>query len=137
MYIQQWKAHLTEDSAKMQWRHAKDPLIMINADMAVAYPITTDLPPVKGRSQVCSPAVHNRTYGCRNPDNFAPPSSLQLCQLYAADNNVFLQAFAVAYTKMTTVGYGMPVNADGATATGKLGTLTAIDFSTCGFQWQS
>ena len=32
---------------------------------------------------------------------------------------------------MVSVGYGVPANVDGATASGKLGTLTAINLATC------
>ena len=105
---------------------------MLNTDMALAYPISTTLPNVTGHKQVCGPQeLAGSNYGCQYPTNVTQPSTLALCKYYAANNTAFVEAFAVAYTKMTTVGYGVPAPVDGATATGKLGTLTAIDLSTC------
>ena len=103
--------------------------------MALAYPISTLLPPLTGKKEVCKSEVSSDTgvqnFLCKNPLNTTAVSTTDLCLQYSFDNNAFLSAFAVAYTKMTTVGYGVPAAVDGATSTGKLGTLTAIDLSTC------
>ena len=104
---------------------------MLNTDMALAFPITTALPLSFGQQQNCGPRTINGAYGCRTPTNLVAPSTSALCLQYAGNNALFLQAFAVAYTKMTCVGYGVPANVDGATATGKMGTLTAINLATC------
>jgi hypothetical protein len=110
----------------------EDPWIMLNADMAPAFPITTALPTTKGQQQVCGPrTLVNNSYGCRDPSATTPPTTWDLTLAYAADNGLFLRSFAAAYAKMTTVGYGLPAASDGATASGKLGTLTSIDISTC------
>ena len=104
---------------------------MVNADLALAFPISTEIPP-RARRQVCGPrTLTGSTYGCRDPSATTPPSTWPLCLQYAASNSAFLQAFPVAFTKMTCVGYGVPVAVDGATATGKLGTLTHINLNTC------
>ena len=102
---------------------------MLNADMGVAYPVITDLPPATGQRQVCGPnaaAGAARGYGCRNPFLLTPPGTWDLCVQYSLDNNAFLQACALAYTKMTTVGYAIDV----PSPAGKLGTLTSIDLTT-------
>jgi hypothetical protein len=56
-----------------------------------------------------------------------PPSTYPLVYEFSIDNAAFLKHFAISYTKMTSVGYGVT----GTTASGKLGTLTPISFSTC------
>jgi hypothetical protein len=58
-----------------------------------------------------------------------------LVNTFANDNAAFLRAFAVAYARIAAVGYALPSEdprSDGATAFGKLGTLTSLDLSTCG-----
>ena len=111
---------------------------MLNVDMALAFPVSTDLPPQRGRRQVCGPkTIKGGLYGCRDPDDLSPPTTWELCLSYAEDNSVFVNAFARAYEKMSCVGYGgVPGTVDGSTSTGKLGTLTSIDFSTCPAQLQ-
>ena len=106
---------------------------MLNADMSLAFPLATALPPIKGNAQVCGPrTLQNNSYGCRDPSSVTPPTTWELCLSYAEDNSVFVNAFARAYEKMSCVGYsGVPGTVDGSTSTGKLGTLTSIDFSTC------
>ena len=123
---------MTSNGKKSQWRHLEDPWIMLNADMALGFNISTALPTTQGPNQVCGPrTLTGSTYGCRDPSATTPPSTWPLCLQYAASNSAFLQAFPVAFTKMTCVGYGVPVAVDGATATGKLGTLTHINLNTC------
>ena len=74
----------------------------------------------------------NDNNGCTGPPaNSVRPSTNTLVHQFAADNAFFLKSFATAFAKMCTAGYGLPVNVDGSTSTGKLGTLTAIDLSTC------
>lgn len=105
---------------------------MLNADMAVGFDITIQNNGLALGTQRCgSQGAPDNSYGCAGPTAKAVPSTYALAKQFADDNAAFLAAFAVSYTKMTTVGYGVPANADGSTATGKLGTLTAIDFSTC------
>jgi hypothetical protein len=131
-FYQGWKAQRTSSGTASQWQHLQDPWIMINADMALAFQISTDLPPTRGPRQVCGPrTLPGNTYGCRDPSVTEPTETWEQCLAYAADNNAFIQAFGVAYTKMTCVGYGVPVPVDGAKASGKLGTLTHIDLNTC------
>ena len=132
MIYQGWKSQRTLSGTGSQWQHLESGWLFLNADMAIGYPISTALPPLQGQHQLCGPhASVNTTYGCRAPSNVVPPSSWPLSVAYAANNTMFVEAFAVAYTKMSTVGYGVPAAVDGAISTGKLGTLTAIDLTTC------
>lgn len=78
-------------------------------------------------NQRCGPG----TTGCTQPTSTTVPSTSALVNSFANSNTAFLNAFASSYAKMTTVGYGVPANVDGATSTGKLGTITAIDLTTC------
>ena len=55
------------------------------------------------------------------------PSTRVLVLQYIADNTLFLQNFANSYDSMVTVGFGRKE----AGTTGKLGTLTLFDSSTC------
>ena len=131
---QRWKNQLSPSNSSIsQWRHRNEPHIMLNADTFLAFPISTELPPLSGPKPICGPSstALNVSYGCKNPTALIPPTTYELCRMYATNNSAFLQAFAVAYTKMTTVGYGVPAAEDGATSTGKLGTLTSIDLDTC------
>lgn len=134
---QKWKSTLTLQRNQSQWRHNRDPIIMINPDMALAYPITLGLPPagISGeRKQSCRPGnTGNSTYGCKNPKRTAAPITLRLVYAYAADNNLFLQAFSTAFTKMAALGYGTVSSgaADGTISSGKLGTLTVLDLGSC------
>ena len=129
--VQGWKAEATPSGDKGQWRHLRDGWIMLNADMALAYAVSTAIPP-RARRQVCGPrTLPGNNFGCRDPSTTTPASTWPLCLQYAASNSAFLQAFPVAFTKMTCVGYGVPAAVDGATATGKLGTLTHINLNTC------
>ena len=115
--------------------------VMLGTDMVLGYPANTAA--VVGGSIVGTPGQHcgptsanpPAAYGCNAPSFSAPattaPSTFALATSYAANNALFLTNFATSYTKMTTVGYGVPAKKDGSTATGKLGTLTSIDFTTC------
>ena len=111
---------------------------MLGTDMVLGYPANTTAVingfTVGTPNQHCGPANGQAPYGCNAP-GFPPtttaPSTFTLATSYAANNALFLSNFATAYTKMMTVGYGVPTAVDGSTATGKLGTLTSIDFTTC------
>ena len=112
--------------------------IMLGTDMVLGYPANTAAVvngfTVGTPGQKCGPANGQVPYGCGVPPAppvTTPPSTFTLATSYAANNALFLSNFATAYTKMMTVGYGVPAAADGSTATGKLGTLTSIDFTTC------
>jgi len=108
--------------------------VMLGTDMVLGYPANTAA--VVAGSVVGTPGQHcgPNPYGCNAPGTTpatTAPSTFALATSYAANNALFLANFATAYTKMTTVGYGVPAKADGSTATGKLGTLTSVDFTTC------
>ncbi len=98
------------------------------------------MPPRGAPRQVCRPehTPSNTTiFTCVNPLSTSPaPLTLPLVQLYGEDNNAFLQAFGTAFTKMVSVGYGGVPNPakDGATSSGKLGTLTVLDRRFCGIR---
>ena len=99
--------------------------------MSLGYNITINKE-VASPSQRCgSSAGPNNAYGCSDPNINSKPCTFALASTFAANNSAFLSAFALSYAKMSTVGYGLPANKDGQTATGKLGTLTSIDFATC------
>ena len=117
----------------MQWRHSQDPFLMLNADIALAYPLNTSALPQAGvPKQICRPDWSDNTPLCKNPgEHREQPSTWALCRAFAMDNNYFQLSFVAAFTKMACLGYGRPVPVDGATATGKLGTLTHIDLNTC------
>jgi catalase (peroxidase I) len=100
------------------------PDLMLNSDMALAYNIgtTTGVNNIAAIGLTC-----NNNNGCAT----GRPATATLVTTFANSNAAFLSAFAASFAKMTTVGYGLPVNTDGASASGKLGTLTAIDLTTC------
>jgi hypothetical protein len=110
--------------------------IMLNVDMALAFSIEQDANNVGVLNQVCGPAVTFESsglidFGCDRPLNRAGASTLPQVRRYDENNTAFYADFEIAYVKMVTVGYGVPANTDGATASGKLGTLTSIDLNTC------
>ena len=77
----------------------------------------------------------NGAFGCVNPTSQAVPSTAQQVLQYSNNNPQFLADFAAAFVKMSAVGFGGVVSAlDGATSSGKLGTLTTIDLTTCPYQ---
>lgn len=131
---QDWIESLTLDQSKTQWRHGTNPLIMVNADIALRYPFSAAMPISGAPAQFCTPGDSATAYGCINPPGIPQnvPSTAQLCLTYANSNGVFVRAFALAFARMSAAGYGGVVGtADGATTTGKLGTLTTIDLSLC------
>jgi hypothetical protein len=105
---------------------------MLSPDIALAYPLDTHFPvSPDGLRQKCHVSAETQQPLCKRPASSAVPGTYELCRLYAQDNNAFQLAFVEAYQRMVTVGYGQPENRDGATATGKLGTLTTVDLETC------
>jgi len=120
-------APFTSSDTKNIWVHppingAVPPNIMLNADMALAYTISSANNGLGVLGQLCA---DNRS-GCNNPTSTARPSTLSLVQSFANNNTVFLQAFATAFPHMTNVGYGIA-----GSSAGKLGTLTALNLATC------
>ncbi len=109
---------------------------MLNVDISLSYPGNFDYG-LGVTGQRCGPSsvksaltgLRNR-YGC-TPNHTRPPNTTTLSRQYAANNSLFLHDFAAAFVKMVCVGYGVPEDVDGATASGKLGKLTAIDLTTC------
>ena len=112
-------------STQNEW-HAQVPSLMLNSDMALGFSINTDnAQGVVGQN--CGPtAINGNTYGCSFPTSASAPSTYALVNSYASNNALFLSDFAKSFTKMTTAGYGI----SGST-TGKLGSLTSIDLSSC------
>jgi len=111
-------------------------LIMLNSDMSLAFDfaqygeeknyeaknLLSDNP---DNYQTCAITPNkkdpNRTPGCLHPTSLTTPSTYDLVAKYADNttgNLVFLNAFAIVYDKMTSVGYS--TNPD---KPGKLGTL--------------
>jgi hypothetical protein len=133
-------------------------LLMLNTDMSMVYPIETNSTIISNPrfKQICGPNTPKKGhFGCtgERPKAKRPlKDTLSLCKHYAANNAAFVKAFGKAFTRMTTVGYGIapaPNNnnnnpntngrnssipgpvAGRAAGTGKLGTLTPIDLSAC------
>lgn len=132
LLFQTWQESLTSSGASTQWRQGTDPLIMLSTEMALRYPVSVEMPVTGEPAQVCGPTRANGASGCVNPLSTTVPSTAQLCQRYAGNNGLFLSAFVQAFAKMSAVGYGSVVSTvDGATTTGKLGTLTTVDLTTC------
>lgn len=131
-----WGSQRSQNGIQTQWRGGTLPQIMLNTDMALGFPIdTTVLPPAPGvPPQACFPAggIPGGAPQCVNPTNTTAPSTFALARRYANDNGLFQRAFVSSYNRMVSVGYGgVPKPVDGSTRTGKLGTLTTIDLSTC------
>jgi hypothetical protein len=129
---QVWNTDFSSGAGKNEWTTPGNHNIMLNADMAVGFDISIGANNLAPPTQRCgATSGPGRAFGCSNPVATTKPSTYTLAASFAANNAAFLSAFATSYTKMTTVGYGVPAATDGATSTGKLGTVTSIDFSTC------
>jgi len=107
-----------------------DGTIMFNSDMGIGFDINLD------DTNCVDCGIFTQRCGgannalCTNPVGGAAVTNA-LATSYINNNQLFLNNFAQSFVKLTTFGYGVPANIDGATSTGKLGTLTAIDLSTC------
>jgi len=115
-------------------------IVMLNSDMALVFNFTQESnyqasqlkpddtngiqPPPTTKYQTCSVKSktvipNNRVPGCMNPSSSSViPLTYPLVTEYAKDNKKFVNAFAIAYDKMTSVGYSTYPD-----TTGKLGTL--------------
>eukprot|EP01034_Spumella_vulgaris_P021392 gene21392-27422_t len=125
-----WKNVLATDGEKTQWQSDGTGTIMLTSDVTLAFDANTTMG-VGQLGQVCGlSGTSSGDFGCSPSAALMPPTCNLVCQL-AQDNALFLSSFASALTRMTCAGYGVPDKVDGATASGKLGTLTHIDFSTC------
>jgi len=120
-----WRNAATTTAGQNEW-HGPGASVMLNADMALAFdPSTANGQGVVG--QLCGPtAIAGTAYGCDRPQDTTVPSTASQVQQYLLHNDLFLADFSESFTKMVTVGYGV----DG-TSTGKLGSLTSIDLTTC------
>eukprot|EP01038_Epipyxis_sp_PR26KG_P004948 gene4948-6921_t len=144
-----WRNIAINGPKKNLWKTGTNDVIMLNTDMVLGYPANTSnvvgftgpLTPVPPQvnGEICR-AFNSLTpagYGCNGntlsatPTVTKKPSTFYQVYGYILDQKLFFDDFAVAFPKMTCVGYGVPLNVDGATASGKLGTLTAIDLTTC------
>lgn len=116
-------------SGQTQWLTG-DNTIMLPVDITLGYPANTT-GGVGVRTQACGPVAGTNTVSCTTPNNATVVPTYHLVNSYATSNSGFLAAFPAAFVKMVTVGYGAPANTDGSTSTGRLGTLTTLDFTTC------
>jgi FtsP/CotA-like multicopper oxidase with cupredoxin domain len=108
--------------------------IMLNADMAIAFPIHTDLDPVTGTNlgvigELCGKEIlHDHSYGCTSSTAGDVPGwpfeTYDQALKYTQDNRVFLRDFEAAYMRMVTAGYRI---SGGPIKDGKLGTLKPIN----------
>ena len=130
-----WRSQRSQNGELTQWRAGNRPQIMMNVDMALGYPIdTTVLPPAPGvTSQACRARGNTNNHPvCTNPPDNTTPDTFALARQFADNNRQFQVAFVEAFNRIAAVCYGgVPSAAEGSTATGKLGTLTTIDLSTC------
>ena len=111
------------------------PNIMLNADMAMGFPVGTDetvgASVVGYPGQNCGPRSVNTAYGCTNGaagtgQNTTHPNTFTQVNNYRRNNGLFLSDFAASFVKMMAIGYSTAPS-----TTGKLGTLTNIDLSKC------
>jgi len=115
-------------------------IIMLNSDMSLAFDFAQYgeennyeaknlllINQVVENYQTCSAITSNKkdlnrkTPGCLHPTSLTTPSTYDLVVKYADNstgNALFLNAFAIVYDKMTSVGYSTDLNKPG-----KLGTL--------------
>lgn len=111
------------------------PNIMLNSDMVLGFDISLNSTPNCPKCGVFFQNCGNPDVACSKPEaGFAEPDIFDQVKIYAdrnTGNKKFLDDFGISFAKLMSVGYGMPADVDGATAAGKLGTLTALNFSTC------
>jgi hypothetical protein len=110
-------------------------VVMLNSDMALAFNFTQESnyqasnlkreifgKPSPPGYQTCSVEKQKKSStfspGCINPISNKIPHTYPLVAEYANNNQKFLDAFAIAYDKMTSVGYSTDPDKPG-----KLGTL--------------
>lgn len=113
----------------------QSPSIMLNTDMALAFDINdeTDTPCFQCGTefQQCG-GVNDAS--CISPSKGFNPDRIEQIRAYTDylnGNALFLADFARSWLKVVTLGYGVPDAIDGATSTGRLGTVTEIDLATC------
>jgi len=82
------------------------------------------------QTQTCSQYSVSNGYGCTPSSTIMPLTCWQTCS-NANSNSYFLSMFESSFPKMTCAGYGVPACTTGATGSGKLGTLTYLDLTTC------
>jgi len=113
------------------WVNGGASTVMLNADMNLAYAISTAGTNSVGVSgQNCVTAAGAAAGTCNNPTAATTTSTLATVVNYANNNNVFLTAFATSFAKMGAVGY----NVNGVSTTTKspaLGTLQPINLLAC------
>jgi hypothetical protein len=126
--INGWAVSQPNSPTTNLWTGPPNQNILLNADICLAYNLT-----IFGTYHLAKPTQHCGPYpnGCRQPDDNSIPITQSLAVTYANSNTAFLAAFAPAFAKLTTLGYGVPSSVDGSTSSGRLGTLTSIDFATC------
>ena len=126
---------------KNTWFVPKDPTdpdapetVMLNADMVIGFNAHSNYNATVGAFTGVDGELCSRTavdigdnFGCKSGlygEASGHPNTYELANAYAQDNAKFLSAFADAYVKMVTVGYGI---LRGAAKNNKLGWLTPID----------
>ena len=103
--------------------------------MALGFPAGTseNSSPVGLAGQTCGPNSVNNGYGCGNGGNpprgqsTTQPSTFNLVNSYASNNQLFLNSFAAAFDKMVSIGY----TSASLSTNGKIGTLTSINLNSC------
>jgi len=113
------------------WVNGGASTIMLNADMNLAYAISTAGTNAVGvAGQNCVTANGAAAGTCNNPTAATTTSTFATVVNYANNNAAFLAAFAASFAKMGAVGY----NVNGVSTTTKspaLGTLQSINLLAC------
>jgi len=137
--LQTWDSYLVPGStSKNIWTNSAFTPIMLNTDMALAFDAGTDnglgiapvspLPnplPAKGTNpttnQKCGPPIRATLHCSGNSHGTKLNVTAGLANVYATNNTLFLQQFAISFTRMVNVGYKTT-----ATGVGKLGLLNLL-----------
>lgn len=127
---QDWTNSRPNGPSKTLWTSLPNDTVFLNSDMVLIYNIS--LLGVNNTGildQTCGPIPQR----CHSPIDVSVPTTSALAMSFAHNNTLFLNAFAPAFAKLVSLGYGVP-NAhamDKDVTTGRLGSVTAIDFTTC------
>jgi len=133
-----WYNMLAPSGTASQWFRHNLQTIMLNSDIALSYDANTDRG-VGVLGQICGPfgltysgsfKPGSPSFGC-SPNFAVMPATCSLTCQYANDLCFFLDQFSPAWERMVDVGYGVPASTNGATASGKLGTLTTVNLQQC------
>ena len=126
--------------------------VMLGTDLLLYYNLNTKILGRKVNAVCGQTALNRKEVGCSYQSNdnakvgrsflsTLKPETTAIIELYANSNEEFLKAFAISFTKMTTVGYHVlefnsfdevkPTENDFVNNPKKIGKLFAIDLTKC------